>query len=66
MLEVSVEKDETYRRWVHCLKVIHNGEVIAEEFDAGEPEDNSFIRDYKWVAPLIKQAYELGLQDGKK
>ena len=37
-------------------------EVIA--FDGGEPEDNSFIRDWSWVPGALEQAYEEGFSRG--
>ncbi len=32
--------------------------------DGGEPEDNSFRRDWSWVAPALAQAFELGRKTG--
>jgi hypothetical protein len=43
--------------------VTHKGEVIAEESDGGEPEDNSFDRDWNFVPFLIEKAYKLGRED---
>lgn len=40
----------------------HVIEVIA--FDGGEPEDNSFTRDWSWVAGALKNAYDRGFNDG--
>lgn len=48
------------------LVVSHDGEEIACHLDGGEPEDNLFLRDYDWVAPLLNQAYRLGFKDGKE
>jgi hypothetical protein len=47
------------------LIVRHNGDVLVRESDNGEPGDNSFFRDWRWVVGAIEQAYELGLADGK-
>ena len=33
--------------------------------DGGEPEDNSFYRDWAWVVGELNAAYERGLKDGK-
>ena len=48
------------------LKIIYDKEIILEEVDNGEPEDNSFHRDYNWVKRELERAYELGLKDGKE
>lgn len=37
-------------------------EYIGE--DGGEPEDQSLIRDWSWVAPALQEAYNLGKMDG--
>lgn len=52
--------------WVSRRKLIieHNGKIIREEYDGGEPEDQSFYRDWAWVADAIEQAYQLGVKDG--
>lgn len=54
--------------WRECevLKIIRDGEEIAEYMDQGEPEDNRFCRDWNWVAGALEQAYQFGLADGKK
>lgn len=42
-----------------------DGEPVEEiGSDGGEPEDNSFLRDWKWVAPALQEAYELGRAHG--
>jgi hypothetical protein len=46
------------------LLVIRNGVVILQEWDGGEPEDNSFSRDWSWVPETIENAYNLGFKDG--
>jgi len=47
------------------LKIIHNGEVIALESDAMEPEDVRFTRDLGWIKKLLEKVYNLGEQNGK-
>jgi hypothetical protein len=61
---VEVQSIDTGWEFHNELVVTHNGVEIARECDQGEPEDNSFSRDYHWVAPLIRKAYELGRADG--
>lgn len=61
MLKIIMGRND-YR---NILSVIHNGKVIAQEYDNGEPEDNLFTRDYSWIINLLKKVYELGVEDGK-
>lgn len=46
------------------LRVTHNGTIVREERDGGEPEDQFFWRNWSWVPDAIRQAYLLGLKDG--
>ena len=64
----AILKEDTENKWEpRCiLEIVHNGKVIDEYYDGGEPEDNSFYRDWGWVPGAIEQAYKLGLKDGKK
>lgn len=78
MLEVKVLKykelpQELKEEWEtilhdedgHNFLVIYiDGELSFSYRDYGEQEDNSFLRDYSWVAPLIEKAYKLGKKDG--
>lgn len=48
------------------LRITHNDKIISLHCDGGEPEDNSFGRDWSWVSGAIKKAYELGVEDGYK
>jgi hypothetical protein len=61
--QVSIEYDDSGYRFGYTLIVKHNGEIILEECDHGEPEDNSFMRDYAWIKPALEKAYNLGLTD---
>lgn len=56
-VEYNSKEDRNY------LTVTHNGQVILEISDGGEPEDNSFIRDWGWVPIQLELAYQLGRQD---
>lgn len=66
MIDVSVEYQDDGRGGRSCLKVVHNGKVVMTEYDGGEPEDQSFDRDWSWVPMALKEMYELGLKDGAK
>lgn len=48
------------------LIVRHNKEIIISQSDGGEPEDQTFSRDWSWVKGAIEKAYNLGVQDGSK
>lgn len=48
------------------LVVVHNGKEILRESDGGEPEDNSYGRDWSWVSDAIETAYKLGWEDANK
>lgn len=66
MLKTRFEQEEHTFKTVNWLVVEHNGKEIAREFDDGEPEDNLFIRDYSWIAPLLHKVYNLGVADGEE
>ena len=57
-----IEDDDRYRS---TLTVEHNGATVLNKCDGGEPEDNSFARDWSWVPGAIRRAYELGFADGQ-
>lgn len=62
--KVEMVEEEKYGEPVEVLKVTHDGKLLYEERDGGEPEDQSFCRDWAWVPGAIRQAYALGLADG--
>ena len=64
--EVTLDCDEDEDEDWQTLRIMRNGEVVRLETDGGEPEDQSFYRDWAWVADAIRQAYEYGLEDGAK
>lgn len=67
--EKAPEGFKDYFRWSDhraLMVVTHNQEVICKHADGGEPEDNSFARDWNFVPGIIKKAYELGVKDGKE
>jgi len=55
-----IENDYNYRN--RLVIVDDSGE--RDHWDGGEPEDNSFIRDWSWVADELRNAYAQGLKDG--
>lgn len=50
----------------NVLYIEHDEKIIFTVGDGGEPEDNSFLRDYKWVKEQLEMAYKLGVSDGMK
>lgn len=46
------------------LRISHNGKILKEILDGGEPEDNYWFRDHYWVKEELERAYNLGYQDG--
>lgn len=47
------------------LLVYRDERCIRTESDGGEPEDQSFYRDWKWVPKALLEAYAFGLEDGR-
>lgn len=63
--KVTLEGNDDGYTFRQILKVVHDGAVLYEESDGGEPEDQSFYRDWRWVPEAIEKAYALGLADGR-
>ena len=56
-VEVGVDED-----WRYMIRITDaNG--TREYFDRGEPEDNTFYRDYDWIVPELQRAYAAGAAD---
>lgn len=64
MYEVTVEYPPEDDAFFMILK-IHTEDGVNEYEDMGEPEDNTFDRDYSWIKTELERAYQLGLRDGK-
>ena len=65
------EQDDAYnngsgKEYASYIRVKHNGATILLKNDAAEPEDATFSRDFNWIMQAIRQAYELGFNDGKQ
>ena len=58
------EKEHT-DEWNTCLVIKRNGKLIDEHWDCGEPEDNSYSRDWGWIMEALIQAYSFGQNDGE-
>ena len=59
-------EDESEMTCGQCLKIYLDGNLINYFTDYGEPEDNSFNRDYYWIEKELNKAYQLGLEHGSK
>lgn len=61
---VEVKRDPEDQDGRSVLTVYADGKFIEEHSDGGEPEDNSFGRDWEWIKPALERAYEIGLNHG--
>ena len=60
-VKVCIKPDEDDDRPHAQISVFVDDELIGHEWIGGEPEDNSYYRDYAWIAPmLLKLAGKLG------
>ena len=58
--EIKFSKpDKNYSRE---LQIWLDGELLDSYWDRGEPEDNSFLRDYSWISKELEKAYNLGYE----
>lgn len=64
MFEVKIEDDIDSEQ--RNKIIITDNEGTRTYSDYGEPEDNSFYRDYKWIKPELQNAYDQGFRDGVK
>ena len=48
------------------IEIRLDGKLVDTFSDAMEPEDASFSRDLSWIPAVIKAAYKVGLEEGKK
>jgi|LGVE01.1.fsa_nt_gb hypothetical protein len=57
-VQIDIELDED---GFAILELFVEGKLLGSESIGGEPEDNSYYRDYNWIGTLMKQlAIELG------
>jgi len=60
--ETKITDDSDYVRSI--LTIYRDGKAIEDHSDMGEPEDNSFNRDWDWVEHALEKAYAYGKADG--
>lgn len=62
---VTLETEESLGGPFQTLTIKRNGKNLDFHCDAGEPEDQTFYRDWDWVKPALEQAYAFGIEDGR-
>lgn len=67
MYDVKIEpaRDGDYIVEGRNMIVITDDSGTRNHWDYGEPEDNSFNRDWDWVADELRAAYAQGKRDGQ-
>lgn len=66
--EVHEDGPEDWMSGLPCWQVWRCEDGVKVEVigsDGSEPEDNTLLRDYRWVAPALQEAYELGVSHGR-
>lgn len=61
--DYEIEALRNYER--NYLGIFIDGVFLKSYCDNGEPEDNSFSRDWYWVDVELERAYRKGLEDGR-
>ena len=66
-LDLADEARETLtsRYFNRSMMFIKLDTDVVGYVDGGEPEDNTFARDWDWVAGALHRAYSLGVTHGK-
>lgn len=54
------------KEYASYIKIADGMDTIMILSDSAEPEDATFSRDFSVVIDAIKEAYKIGLRDGKK
>ncbi len=62
---VRIDDEQRYGDDYQVLRIERDGKVLEEHGDRGEPEDNSYYRDWSWVQGALEKAYAFGLEDGR-
>ena len=61
----NVSDNGSGKELANYIEIKLNGQVVDLFSDAMEPEDADFRRDLSWIAPVIKAAYDAGLEESK-
>lgn len=54
------------KKYANYIRILDGEKTLMILSDAVEPEDATFRRDFLPVMTAIKQAYKIGLRDGKR
>ena len=68
-VKAGLEEENLYRNegYIHHLVEVIDGKPIRVlGSDGGEPEDQTFGRDWKWVVEEINKAYQAGYECGRE
>jgi hypothetical protein len=63
-VELAEDEGNTRYDWRYTIQIT-DGSETREYFDKGEPEDNSFYRDYDWIVPELQKAHDAGYRAGE-
>ena len=68
MYKIALKKYEDGDDWGcdRTILTIETEDGVTEYYDCGEPEDNTFGRDWNWVPTELERAYKKGLADAAK
>jgi hypothetical protein len=63
MFKIEIKATKDYSR---NEMIITDDSGTRMYMDYGEPEDNSFHRNYSWIQDEINRAYQQGLKDARR
>lgn len=63
--DVEIAGGDEENGYRNTLRIVIKDKV-TEYCDKGEPEDNSFFRDYYWIMDELIRAYQQGREDMHK
>ena len=64
-IEYGLSNNGCGKEYANYILVSHDDKLVFLESDAMEPEDKSFSRNLRWIVAALKEAYDLGVEDGK-
>ena len=65
-MSYEVKKEAFGDEGLSELIIMRNGSEVERHSDGGEPEDNYYFRDWRWVKIALEAAYKYGLEDARK
>ncbi len=61
--ELEIEESD-WNEFATVVRVEDDGTRVEVGWFGGEPEDQTYYRNYAWVVPALNDAYNLGLKVG--